>query len=479
VAVEVGIKVAVDGWAVLVGPAIQVRAAWGASLPAGGKYHNKAKAAAAVNNVPKSRAARMTPGVAKRRRLAKFMPNKDTLILGLICSQLMRKRIGEWGNLEEMTARIPRFIDSRSGRSLGTPLGMTQRISGKILSVAETKEKRLLNKRYQLEDFLEKGGMATVYRGRDLMLERDVAIKLLREDYSRDPAFRERFRQEAKAAANLSHSNIVTVYDFGFDAEHLFIVMEYVPGTNLSSLFKQRGRYSLEEGVPLIIQACKGLGYAHRAGLVHCDIKPHNFLVTPDKRLKVTDFGIARALASIHPDEEAEVVWGSPQYFSPEQASGSAPSPASDVYSLGVILYQMFTGKLPFDSKTAAELAKDHQFREPQAPVELNPKIPPSLNEIMLKVLSKEPSARYRTADQLGRVLLTFAASEKVAEVEAYSKPGDKRPTGPHLKPGASAQVALPTDWVSVGLGLLAALAVGGLLPFWMWVYLVFNPPIP
>jgi serine/threonine-protein kinase len=343
--------------------------------------------------------------------------------------------------------------------------------------MAETQEKRLLNKRYQLEDFLEKGGMATVFRGRDLMLERDVAIKLLREDYSRDPAFRERFRQEAKAAANLSHSNIVTVYDFGFDDDHLFIVMEYVPGTDLSSLLKQKGRYYLEEGVPLIIQACKGLGYAHRAGLVHCDIKPHNFLVTPDKRLKVTDFGIARALASIHPDEESDVVWGSPQYFSPEQAAGNAPSPASDVYSLGVILYQMFTGRLPFDSKTAAELAKDHQFKEPQAPVELNPKIPTALNEIMLKVLSKEPSARYRTADQLGRVLLTFAASEKVASVEAYSKSGDKGRTAPQLKP-AGAQAAL-TDWISVGLGLLAALLVGGLLPFWMWVYLVFNPPLP
>jgi len=345
--------------------------------------------------------------------------------------------------------------------------------------MAETQEKKLLNKRYQLEDYLEKGGMATVYRGRDLMLERDVAIKLLREDYSRDPAFRERFRQEAKAAANLSHSNIVTVYDFGFDEDHLFIVMEYVPGTDLNSLIKKKGRYSLEEGVPLVIQACKGLGYAHRAGLVHCDIKPHNFLVTPDKRLKVTDFGIARALASIHPDEEADVVWGSPQYFSPEQAAGNAPSPASDVYSMGVILYQMFTGQLPFDSKNAADLAKDHQVKQPQPPIELNPKIPPALNEIMLKVLSKEPSARYRTADQLGRVLLTFAASPAIAQVEAYSKPADKRRTGPLSKPNADTWAAPQTDWVAVGLALLAALAVGGLLPFWMWVYITFNPPIP
>jgi len=130
-------------------------------------------------------------------------------------------------------------------------------VSGKIQPMSPTKsgEKLLLNKRYQIESAVEKGGMATVYRGRDLMLERDVAIKVLREDYSRDPAFRERFRQEAKAAANLSHSNIVTVYDFGFDEDHLFIVMEYVPGTDLNTLIKQKSSYSVEEGIPLIIQA--------------------------------------------------------------------------------------------------------------------------------------------------------------------------------------------------------------------------------
>lgn len=358
----------------------------------------------------------------------------------------------------------------------------------------EPKGKTLLNKRYQLESYVEKGGMATVFRGRDLMLEREVAIKVLREDYSRDPAFRERFRQEAKAAANLSHSNIVTVHDFGLDADRLFIVMEYVPGTDLNTLIKQKGQYSLDEGIPLVIQACKGLGYAHRAGLVHCDIKPHNFLVTPDKRVKVTDFGIARALASIHPDEQAEVVWGSPQYFSPEQAAGGAPSPASDVYSLGVIMYQMFTGQLPFTSKNATELAKDHQQTQARPPRELNPGIPMALNEIMLKVLAKEPSARYRTADQLGRVLLTFATPGEQAEAEAIAaaRPGQGRTgTGPQrtggrtnpLGPtGRSKPVKVtdnpPTDWTAVGLGLLAALLVGGLLPFWMWVYLVYNPPI-
>jgi serine/threonine-protein kinase len=317
--------------------------------------------------------------------------------------------------------------------------------------------------------------MAMVYRGRDLMLERDVAVKVLRQDYSQDPAFRERFRQEAKAAANLSHSNIVTVYDFGFDDERLFIVMEYIPGTDLNSLIKQRGKYSVPEGIPLVVQACKGLGYAHRAGLVHCDIKPHNFLVTPDGRVKVTDFGIARALASIKPDESSDIVWGSPQFFSPEQAAGSAPSPASDVYSLGVIMYKMFTGQLPFDAQSASELAKLHQKAIPQPPSELNPEIPEALNEIMLKVLSKEPSARYRTADQLGRVLLTFTRDREAGDSEPFVSPANGKAAEPEPQAGFEAG---EIDWPAVGLGLLAMLAVGGLLPFWMWVYLVFNPPL-
>src|SRR4030066_1448430 len=219
----------------------------------------------------------------------------------------------------------------------------------------------LLNNRYQIEGRIGSGGMAEVYRARDLTLERTVAIKLLREDFSEDPAFRERFRQEAKAAANLSHPNIVTIHDFGFDDKQIFIVMEYIPGTDLKTILESRGSLSVEETLPLIIQACAGVGYAHRAGLIHCDVKPHNMIVTPDQRLKVTDFGIARALASIPAQEVNNVVWGSPQYFSPEQASGFPPSPASDVYSLGIILYEMLTGQLPFSAISATDLAQLHR----------------------------------------------------------------------------------------------------------------------
>lgn len=369
----------------------------------------------------------------------------------------------------------------------------------------------ILNERYQLEERRGSGGMAMVYRARDLMLERTVAIKLLRADFSSDPDFRERFRQEAKAAANLSHPNIVTVHDFGLDEERLFIVMEYVPGTDLKSIIKKRGVIPADEAVELIVQACAGIGYAHRAGLVHCDVKPQNMLVTPDKRLKVVDFGIARALASIAPDEKTDVVWGSPQYFSPEQATGIAPSPASDVYSLGVVLFEMLTGQQPFAADSSEELARLHREVPPPSPRRLNASIPKELEQILLKVLSKEPSARYRTADQLGRVLVTFTQSSTSGALPhptpvttpSFSPPTEspKRaayldqaettpwqnaaPVAPHPKveppplemPTTNQSNPLDIDWATWLLGLLAFIAVGGLIPFCLWVYYTVNPP--
>ncbi len=409
----------------------------------------------------------------------------------------------------------------------------------------------LLNNRYQLESPLGNGGMAVVYKARDHMLERTVAIKVLREDYSRDIAFRERFRQEAKAAANLSHPNIVTVHDFGIDSGRLFIVMEFVPGTNLNALLQARGRFGVDEALPLILQACAGIGYAHRAGLVHCDVKPHNILITPDNRVKVTDFGIARALASILPEEKTEIVWGSPQYFSPEQAAGGAPSPASDVYSLGVVMYAMLTGRLPFSASSATELAQLHRSAAPLPPRHYNALIPPTLEQIMLKVLAKEPSQRYRTADQLGRVLMTFtnagseagglrpAAANGGAANAVRPAPPIARPT-PNLSPNGGGAprrdmaetlppppaAARPTvqarpsfqalatqarppaprptaydaspedeaeeettvstapnpfdlDWVTILLGMVTVLFVGGLVPLFVWVYFSYFPPAP
>ena len=237
-------------------------------------------------------------------------------------------------------------------------------------------EGTLLNNRYQLLEKLGSGGMADVFRARDPVLDRIVAIKVLRKDYSSNPDFQSNFRMEARSAANLSHPNIVTVHDFGFADNLLYIVMEYIPGKDLKQLIRERGRFTVEAGIPLIIQACAGLGYAHRAGLVHCDVKPHNMLVSPDNRLKVTDFGIARALATIAIGERTDIVWGSPLYFAPEQAQGEAPSPASDVYSLGVVMYELLSGTPPFTASTSDELARLHISARPIPIREYIPDIP-------------------------------------------------------------------------------------------------------
>lgn len=345
----------------------------------------------------------------------------------------------------------------------------------------------LINNRYQIDETLGKGGMALVYKAHDLTLSRDVAIKVLRQEYSKDPAFQEHFQQEAKAAANLSHPNIVTIYDFGIDSERLFIIMEYVPGSDIKQLKTLKGRFELHETLILMEQACAGVGYAHRAGLVHCDIKPQNLLVTPFQRLKIVDFGIARALATIHPGEKSDIVWGSPSYFSPEQASGLAPSLASDVYSLGVIMFEMLTGELPFSAATPTELARKHRQELPPSPRDLNPDLPSEIEEILLKALSKEPSARYRNADQFGQVLKMLHKEKMTTEsqIDVAIKPivagttetlPFEAPTSPEALPQKSDPMDL--DWITISLALLAVIAAGGLIPLFLWVYFLYNPPI-
>ncbi|MGB2896793.1 MAG: protein kinase [Anaerolineales bacterium] len=333
----------------------------------------------------------------------------------------------------------------------------------------------LLGERYKLIEKIGSGGMADIYRALDQQLQREVAVKILRDPLAKDHSFQENLLHEARAAANLSHPNIVTIFDFGRDDGTLYIVMEYIAGTDLKTLIRRRKRLATLEAVELMKKIADAVGYAHRAGLVHCDLKPQNILVTPDNKVKITDFGVSRALATIQPDERSDIVWGSPQYFSPEQASGGAPSPASDVYSLGVILYEMITGQPPFAADNAADLARLHLTVEPTPPRSIESNIPESLQQIVLKVLAKEPSARYRTADQLGRILTNFNLN---------SIPGEHSPSAGDLDLPELTQ-ALPTsaqksaiasemDWIAVALGLLAFLAIGGLIPLWLWVCLLY-----
>ena len=313
-----------------------------------------------------------------------------------------------------------------------------------------------------------------VLLAKDLNLQRMVAIKILKEELIDDAAFRVRFLQEARAAANMVHPNIVTVFDFGHDQERYFMVMEYVAGTDLKTLMHRTGPLALDQAADLMIQICAGVGYAHRAGLVHCDLKPQNILVTADGRAKITDFGIARALASIQADEHADIVWGSPQYFSPEQAAGAPPSPASDVYALGVIFFEMLTGRLPFEAAEPSILAELHQVAKPPSLRAYNPAVPLAVEQIIFKVLSKEPSARYRTADQLGRVLKTFTSTRQA--VEATPPPSLDQPAHPTHAVTAPLPPTVPAslDWLAIGLGLLAFLAVGGLVPLWLFACLLY-----
>jgi eukaryotic-like serine/threonine-protein kinase len=266
----------------------------------------------------------------------------------------------------------------------------------------------VLNNRYRLVAQQGSGGMAVIYKAIDLELGRTVAIKILRPSLTSDPAFLTRFRNEARAVANLNHPNIVTVYDVGNEGQTQFMVMEFVEGQDLKRVIKTDGILPVDRALRLGIQICAGIGFAHRAGLVHADVKPQNVLVTRGDIVKVTDFGIAQALSDTQPGEKVSVVWGSPHYFAPEQARGDRPTPASDVYSIGIVLFEMLTGRLPYVGANQQELALAHIRDRVPTVSEYNPSVPQTLSDIVYKVMSKEPAARYRTADQLGHVLESY-----------------------------------------------------------------------
>jgi eukaryotic-like serine/threonine-protein kinase len=266
----------------------------------------------------------------------------------------------------------------------------------------------LLNGRYRLISQQGSGGMAVIYKAQDLQLGRTVAVKILRPSLTGDPSFLTRFRQEARNVANLAHPNIVTLHDVGQDGNTYYMVMEYVDGRDLKKLIREEGPFSVERALHIGIQICAGVGYAHRAGLVHADVKPQNALIGHDDQVKVTDFGIAQALSATQPEEKQSVVWGSPHYFAPEQASGETPTPASDVYAVGIVLFEMLTGKLPYSGNDQQELALAHIRDEVPHVMHFNPNVPVHLDRIIYKVMSKEPANRYRTADQLGRILISY-----------------------------------------------------------------------
>jgi len=279
--------------------------------------------------------------------------------------------------------------------------------------------------------------MAVIYKAVDTALGRTVAIKVLRPSLTTDPTFLTRFRNEARSVANLSHPNIVTVHDVGADGPTNYIVMELVEGTDLKRIIREKGALPVELTLNIALQICAGAGFAHRAGLVHADIKPQNILLTQKEVAKITDFGIAQAITDTQPQQRAQVVWGSPHYFAPEQARGERPTPASDVYAIGIVLFEMLTGRLPYVGNNQQELALAHIRETIPKASDYNPSIPESLALILQKTMSKEPNARYRMADQLGHVLQAFQQQQSSDKVypPTIRQSTDSRPIPPPTTP--------------------------------------------
>ncbi|MDQ7028871.1 MAG: protein kinase [Ardenticatenia bacterium] len=372
----------------------------------------------------------------------------------------------------------------------------------------------VLDRRYRLTERIGEGGMAEVYRGIDLRLGREVAVKVLRPQYAGDQKFLERFLQEARAMASFSHPNIVNVYDVGREGRRYYIVMEYVPGTDLRRFLQQRGQLPVREALEIARQIAAGVGAAHRKGIVHRDIKPGNVLITPTGEAKVADFGIARAMTATHHLTEPGVVWGTTAYLSPEQIRGEAATPASDVYAIGVVLFEMLAGRPPFQGEDHVAIALQHLNESPPRLSQLNPRVPPSVERLVERMLSKDPAQRFATADDVASVIfhLLHASTDATAAVPALSSTPVAPPTPSDTPPAASpppstfmrrrsrhtpgqvagagpsaarsrkqrgrpvaaarpATISPGIDWVGIVLGMLALLALLGLIPLYALVY--------
>lgn len=340
----------------------------------------------------------------------------------------------------------------------------------------------VFGRRYRVIEKIGSGGMADVFKAVDDVLGRTVAVKVLHPRYASDPTFVARFRQEAQAAANLSHPNIVNMYDWGRDGETYYIVMEYVKGVDLKSLVSQQGPLDPHKAAEYAAQVCSALAVAHGYDIIHRDIKPHNIVLASDGTVKVMDFGIARAGNTTM--TQTGSVLGTAQYISPEQAQGKQLSPASDLYSLGVTLYEMVTGRPPFDADTPVATALQQVNDEPVPPRQVRASIPPALEAVILRAMRKNPAERYDSAtemrDDLRRVangeapaggVYTGAASpDHTSVLPPVERAASARPAGgvPRMQPVPERRMS-PWAWVAivaallvVGLGVAYALGAFG-----------------
>jgi serine/threonine-protein kinase len=327
-------------------------------------------------------------------------------------------------------------------------------------------DERVFGSRYRATEKLGSGGMADVFKAVDEILGRTVAIKVLHPQYAADANFVARFRQEAQAAANLSNPHIVNIYDWGREGDDTYyIVMEYVRGTDLKELVQQRGPADPIKAAEYGMQVCSALSVAHGYDIIHRDIKPHNIVLTPDGTIKVMDFGIARAGNTTM--TQTGSVLGTAQYISPEQAQGRPLGPASDLYSLGCVLYEITTGRLPFTGDTPVAVALKQVNEQPVPPRQLNGNIPPALEAVILKAMEKDPAKRYHSADEmksdLDRVVSGRAVAAAPRADDTYVMPAvvsDEPPSrrGIGGASGASGRGRIsPWVWVVLAIALIAA----------------------
>src|SRR6266545_1245607 len=304
---------------------------------------------------------------------------------------------------------------------------------------------RLIGGRYRLIAPLGEGGMATLWRAMDEQLDREVAVKLLRPQFGNDPGFAARFKQEARSAGSLSHPNIVSVYDYGTDAETggQFIVMQLVDGEDLAAILHAHGRLETDDAVRIAIGVASALEAAHRRGIVHRDVKPGNILI--DQDVKVTDFGIARAVSEASMTVTGTTL-GSVHYFSPEQARGDEVTGASDVYALGIVLYEMLTGRRPFEGDSAAGVALKRLNEDPPPPSTYRP-VPSGLSAIVMRALQREPRDRFPDAGSFAEALRVWQKDPAAGAAAAAPAPGPgaAMPTPvPHVPPAGEPTVYVP-----------------------------------
>ncbi|MBQ1342733.1 MAG: Stk1 family PASTA domain-containing Ser/Thr kinase [Firmicutes bacterium] len=276
---------------------------------------------------------------------------------------------------------------------------------------------KVFNNRYQIQEKLGAGGTAIVYRGQDLLLNRAVTIKILREEFANNGELVRRFRHEAQAVASLSHSNIVSVYDVGYEDNMHYIVMEFVEGESLKEYIKRKGPLRLSEACNIITQILAGVQHAHEHGIIHRDIKPHNILLGVDGRAKVTDFGIAVGMSDVTMTYNSTTrIMGSVHYISPEQVQGQAATDKSDIYSCGVVFYEMLTGRVPYQGETPISIAMQHVQGELALPNQVNPQVPASISYVVTRAMRRNPETRYDSAAEMADAVR--AAYQSVQESE-------------------------------------------------------------